>query len=220
MKQTKLERIISLTIPLLKKWRLFLLILLFSPGFLWITLRPARLFAEWKNAGSYASNNIRSVFSQDNLVYIGETRWNAFGFGREFFLSRIYYNKVYVLADNLFGYVSFFSPRIYFQAGDGSEFSPPKVEPLALPLFAFWVLGILSLLKKKDLGVLFAVLALGFLAFVIGKRTMAFLTPVLVLYAFICAEGVNFSLGKKVRAVFVVCYVLYSAFLIGRMFVA
>lgn len=198
--------------------KVFLLILFLSPGFLWIFLNFSGYAAEWANTPSYAATNIKSLFSEDRLKYINEVRWNAFGPAKEDLPSKLFYNKGFLVIEHFYNFLTFLSPRIYFQAGDNTGFSPQTVEPIAFFLFFFWVMGILFLFRKKNFKTLSLPLIFGFLAYLVGQRTMPFLFPVMILYIYFSFLGVTDFLKDKQKRVFIVIFVLYSLFLIGRMF--
>lgn len=194
-----------------------ILFFLLSPAFVFIILSPLNFFKEIFGFPSYLKSNISSFVSPERLAYVEEVRWNAFGEGREDLTSQLYYNKGYYLVDNLFGYFSFLSPRIYFQAGDGTGFSPKGVEPIAIPLFLFFVLGILALVKKKDFRLLIISFVFGFIAFLAGRKNLTFLFPVLITYVLIAYEGFEGFYPKK-RKLWIVLLSLYALFLYGRIF--
>jgi hypothetical protein len=198
--------------------RMFLLILFLSPGILWIFLNFKSYIKEWAMTPSYVRSNVSSLFSPKRLEPINEVRWNAFGPEREDFSSKLVYNKAYLALDHFFSYLSFLSPRIYFQAGDNTRFSPQSVEPIAFFMFFFWLMGILFLLKDKKTKILVAPLIFAALAFLVGRRTMPFLLPILISYLYCSYLGMLATIKKKRRNVFWTIFLVYSIFLIGRMF--
>ncbi|AKM82824.1 hypothetical protein A2422_02545 [Candidatus Woesebacteria bacterium RIFOXYC1_FULL_31_51] len=185
-----------------------LLLIILTAGFWWNLFNLKSIVLEWKMAPSYFKKNISSIFSSDNLMKIQEVRWNAFGNEKEDLLSKIYYNKVYVMLDNFFSFLSYTSPRPYFQAGDGTRFSPSGVEPIAGILFPFWVLGLISLIKNRNFKLIFWTLGISLFTFLLGKRNLAFLLPVLLIYINIASKSVN----RK----YLILAVLYMLFIIGR----
>lgn len=192
----------------MKNNKLILIVILLAAGVWWNFFNLKEMVNQWTQAPGYFSRNMRSFFSDENLMKIQEVRWNAFGEKREDILSKIYYNKGYIIVDNFFSYVSYFMPRSYFQAGDGTRFSPKGVEPIAGILFPFWVIGLISIVKDKNFKPLYLVLGISLFAFLLGQRNLAFLFPVMLVYIYIAAK----SLGKK-QFIFVLVYAL---FVIGR----
>jgi hypothetical protein len=192
----------------MKKKINFFLILLLTAGIWWNLFNIKNIILEWKDIPNLVKNNLSLIFSLDNQAKLYEVRWNAFGMKKENILSKIFYNKGYILVDNLFSFLSYTSPRMYFQAGDGTRFSPPNVEPLAGILFPFWVIGIIFLIKKNKFKPIVLTLLFSFLAFLIGIRTFAFLLPILIIYTFIASEVLN-----KKYLIFIVSYLI---FIIGR----
>ncbi len=186
-----------------------LLLFIVSPVFFWTIWRFPLFVSEWSKIFGYTQGNLSSMLAKDKLQYVEDMRWNSP-------LSGIVYNKGLVLVDDFFSYISFFSPRFYFQAGDGTGFTPSSVEPVAGPLFVFWVLGLISFIRKKDFRFFVLVFLLGLPAFLAGRRNIAFLFPVLVLYIFIAYEGIRSFVSSKNKKFILIAYVVYSLFLIGR----
>lgn len=186
--------------------------MLLTPFVIWMILHLKSFTSEWANGPDYFSVNIKNFFNTVDILKIDEVRWNAFGPEKEDFLSRIYYNKGYYLIAKLFDYLSFLSPRLYFQAGDGRIFSPRSVEPIASVAFPLFILGIIKLIKEKRLNVILFALVFSFIAFILGQRSFAFLFPVGIIYIFISSKLLNIKMnGYKIGLV------VYSFYLLGRM---
>lgn len=201
----------------LRKSPFFFLLLIISPGFWWIIFQPVTVFSELVKFPVYARHKVNTIFSTENLRFIEEMRWNAFGEQKEELISRAYFNKATVLINNSFEYLSLASPRIYFQAGDGTSFSPPKAEPIPAILFIFWVFGLIELIKKKEKRPLYLFLLFSFFAFLAGVRNFAFLFPILILYIYISSIGMEFLLGKsKKKNLAITLLMVYGVFIIGR----
>ena len=186
----------------------FIVLILLTAGFWWNIFNVKDILIEWRNAPTYFKKNISSFFSSENLMKVEEARWYAFGEKNEELISKIYYNKAYVLADNFFSFLSYSTPRPYFQSGDGTKFSPRGVEPVAGLLFPFWIFGLISLIKEKKLKPILWTLGITFFAFLLGQRNFAFLLPVLIIYVYIASK----SLNKKYLA----GILIYLIFIIGR----
>lgn len=191
--------------------------LLLSPAVFWLLFHPGNLLVEIAKSPGYIKSNISSVFAPEKLMAIEEMRWNAFGPKKEELPARLIYNKGFVLVDNFFSYLSFFSPRYYFQAGDGTNFSPPAVDPIAGLLFLPWLLGVVYFLARKDLRIFWVLTAFGLIAFLPGKRNLAFLSPILLIYLFLAYKGIEEKLPQKVKRSFLVGCFVYGLFLLGRM---
>lgn len=196
-------------IAFLRKNLKFVVLFLLCAGFITLVFKFPSLLMEWRKSPEYFVNNPKNFFSNDSLIKLQETRWNAFGPEREDVLSKVYYNKGFILVDRFFDYLTFLSPRFYFQAGDGTTSSPFGVEPLAVILFIPFVLGILEMLKNRNYRPIIFVLLFSLFAFILGKKSMPFLFPVMIIYLYIATKQL-----KNLPFVFVATY---SAFLIGRM---
>lgn len=130
--------------------------------------------------------------------------------------SRFFYNKSLILVDEFFDFTSYLSPRIYFQAGDGTPLSPNSTEPIAGLLFIFFVFGVCRYLKKDNYKMLTLVFIVGILTYIIGQRKFPFLLPLAILYAFIAYDMVlALSKNKKLTIALVLAL---NVFLSIRMF--
>lgn len=198
---------------LLQKFFPFILL---SPAFFWLLFHPGSILAEIAKSPGYIKANISNVFAPDRLMAIEEMRWNAFGPEKEELGASLVYNKGFVLVDNFFSFVAFLSPRYYFQSGDGTNFSPPGVNPISGVLFFSWVLGMIYFLGKKNMRIFWTVLIFGAFAFLAGKRNFAFLFPVLLIYLFISYKG-TLEIPPKLRRNFLIGFFIYGLFQLGRM---
>lgn len=186
-----------------------LVLFIVSPVFFWTIWHFPLFISEWSKIFSYTQGNLSSMLAPDKLQYVQDMRWNSP-------LSGLVYNKGLVLVDDFFSYLSFFSPRFYFQAGDGTGFSPPSVEPVAGFLFFFWILGLISFIKKKNFRFFALLFILGVPAFLAGRRNLAYLFPVLLLYILIAYEGIKSFVSSKNKKFILAIYVVYGLFLMGR----
>lgn len=186
----------------------FFVLLLLTPVFWSMLFRPLTILNEWQKLPVYFNQKINSIFSQDKLRYVIELRWEAPGYERSEFFARLSYNKLTVLVDEFFSFLTFFSPRLYFQAGDGG----------AIPalLFPFWIFGILSFIQQKR-WISFLVLALfGALAFLINQQSLGFLFPVILVYLYFVNEGINVLLPHKRKIFLFAILIFYISYIAGR----
>lgn len=196
----------------------FVFVFLISPVVVWIIIHPRQLVKEWLLTPVYLKSNITSLISPDKVAKVDQERWNAFGPKKEETISRVFYNKGLVLADDLFSLVTYLSPRFYFQSGDGTNFTPKSVEPIASVAFVFWILGLVALIKKRRFKLIYVSLLFAAIVYFAGHRNFAFLFPVLIAYIGIVLVGVE-SIKKKIyrRASFLLL-MLYGVLLLARMF--
>lgn len=197
--------------------RRFIFLLLITPLFWWLILRPGALVAEWLNTPSYINSKIQGIFGGEYLQNVNELRWNAFGPEREETISILYYNKGLVLVNEFSNFLTYISPRFYFLSGSAEGFSPPGVEPIAIPIFVFWFLGLVYFLKEKNFRPVLYSLIFAFLAFLTGQRTMAFLFPIAFIYLFIAWKGIKESLLKNNLNIIYVVIEFYSMYLLARL---
>jgi|GEM_PF-6557751 len=199
------------------KHSLILLILILSPVVWSLLFQPISVISEVVKAPQYIKTNISSIFASSNLRHVEEMRWNAFGEEKNELLSTIFYNKVGVLFNKFFDLFSMLSPRLFFQSGDGTQFSPTGIEPVASVLIIFWFLGIYQLLKQKKYKTLYLIPVAALPAFVAGQRNIVFLFPLLILYLHIVIVGMRDSLKKiKSKNRVIVILLIYGLFIIGR----
>jgi hypothetical protein len=111
------------------------------------------------------------------------------------------------------GYVN---PRLYFQSGDGTELSPKGVEPVSSILFLLWLMGLYYFLSKKQFKHIFISLGFALIAFVIGKRSMAFLFPVLLSYVYFSWVGYEYLVQKKHKRLVLKTIFMYGLFIVSR----
>ena len=175
----------------MKNNKLILIVFLLTAGIWWNFFNLKEMVVQWSQAPDYFSKNMRSFFSDENLMKI-----------HTFIL--LFLNRI--LCDIKIKFPVM--PRSYFQAGDGTKFSPKGVEPIAGILFPFWIMGLISIIKDKYFKPLYLVLGTSLFAFLLGQRNLAFLFPVMLVYIYIASK----SLGKK-QFIFVL---LYTLFIIGR----
>jgi hypothetical protein len=193
-----------------------LLLLLVLTPFFWQLLKNSNsLIIEWSQAPVYFNSKIQNIFSQNALNYIEEYRWENAKYTGSDKISRIYYNKSLILADQAFDFLSFSSPRIYFQAGDGSNFSPNNVEPIPIILFPFFIIGIICHLRGKNFRALLFLLALSLPAFATGQKNFAYLFPFAIAIIYTSSVGIEYSLAaKSSKSIFMLIYIIYSIFLL------
>jgi hypothetical protein len=192
---------------------------LVAPAFIWMLFSPLKVVKEVSLFPGYLKSNILSIFSEENLAKVEETRWNAFGPVKEDLPSRLFYNKGYVLVNEFFTFLTYFSPRYYFQSGDGGNFVNSKSEPVAMPLFIFWVLGLIYLVRVRKLKKICLVLVFGLIAFLAGKRNFAYLFPIAILYIAIAIDGINNFFKPKTRKLIYAALSIYGVYILARLFV-
>lgn len=201
----------------MKKSRIFILLLILTPGFWWLLLRPVEVFTELSRAPQYFSQRLQNVYSEDRLAKIRTVRWaNRDQKTSTQVMSRLFYNKGTILVDEFFSFTSFLSPRFYFQAGDGSNLSPPGVEPIPFILLPLFIWGIVLSLKRHKHIYLLAMFLLAFLAFLFGQRNMAFLWPVLVMAVYFSTQGVEAIKKPENRKAVMFVLSAYCLYLGGR----
>lgn len=189
-----------------------------TPGVIWLIIHFKNVLTEWSKIPHNLKNNISTLVSADKTAKVDEIRWNSFGSAGEKKISKVFYNKGLVLVEDFFSLTTYYSPRLYFQSGDGTELTPSTVEPIAIPLFFFWVLGIVTLVRRNKFKLLLSALGFGFLAFLIGQKNFAFLFPIMITYLIISIEGIETIKNKKIKKGVYIFLVIYGLYLLGRLF--
>ncbi len=140
--------------------KIFWLILLTSPGFWQVLSQPQAFFSQAIQFPKYATQTIQSKLKNTEYnTRLQEIRWGGRALHREDFLSKALYFRHILVLNEVFEFFQNASPKFYFLAGDGSNFSPRRIEPISSILFPFWILGIINLTKQqnKRVGFLFCV---------------------------------------------------------------
>lgn len=189
----------------------YILLLILSPGAWWPLLKINLLLPQWLGASSNFGSKINSLLDTQRIALIQSLRWaNLESSGAVFIASKFLYNKATILVSEFMSFLSFFSPRIYFQAGDGSPFSPSNVEPIPILLFPFWAYGIFLCIKNKNYRPIAATVIFALIAFLFGQANLAFLLPVLLLYVYFAAYTIQVK--------YIPLVAIYSIFIIIRAF--
>jgi len=186
-----------------------------SPGFWFLLLNFTKVITEWIRLPLYFDQKFQSVFTGERLVSMGLMRWaeiEKVGWIRIF--SKILYNRFDILIDEFFGFLAIFSPRIYFQAGDGSQFSPAIVEPipfLLFPLFIFGIIKTVSVRPKVKWGYIFVAMTI----YLSGVKNFSFLFPIFIYYLYLASKGFG-MLNVRYKKYLLPLLIVYSLFVEGR----
>lgn len=176
------------TNPALKYFCLFVLL---SPGIWQIGMHTKEALQEWLSFPVRISQNLKSKSTSNFFVYIEELRWGGRQLHRNDLKSRVTYNKSIGLLNEGFDFLQFATPKLYFASGDGSIFSPSRIEPIPSLLFPLWIAGIVGLLKHRRFKV-FLILGLSLLpSFLAGSKNLSLLLPVLLTHIYISAFGLT-----------------------------
>lgn len=186
-----------------------------SPGLWWFLFKIGEVFTEWTKTPFYVRSKITSIYTPEILTNTGLMRWASLESGFPAVLSKLAYNRLTIIFDEFFNFLSFFSPRIYFQSGDGSTFSPSDVEPIPALLFPLSFFGVAMLIKKGKIRPFLLFISFGFLAYLTGQRNFSFLWPLLIIFIFFSSKGLEF-VDKKFQPLLVAFIFLYSFFVLGR----
>lgn len=203
-------------LKLLKKNWFYVGLVLMTPWFWWMVFHAGAVAKEFLKIPTYTSQRVSGVYTESNLKFVEDLRWVNLHVYQQPFRARFFYNKLTVMVNELLKVMDYISPRLYFQSGDGSNLSPPGVEPIPVIFFPFWLIGIFTLVKKKTFKPLLLSLLFAFIAFVIGRRTLSFLLPNLFLYVYIAGSGMKAVISKKKMKIWLSLFLIYSLYLLGR----
>lgn len=185
----------------MKVKNIFFLILLTSPGFWQVLFQPQAFFSQVIQFPKYATQTIKSKLqSTEYATRLQEIRWGGRALHREDFVSKALYFRHIIVINEIFEFIQNASPKFFFLAGDGSNFTPRRIEPISSILFPFWIIGVITLINKKSIkaGLLFLVFS--FIGYISGHKNLVFLFPLFLLQIYICSVGVS-RFGKKTHAV-------------------
>lgn len=178
--------------------------------------KPGAVVNEWVHVPQHIGENLGLMVGDEKVQRVYELRHVESDSGIRFYLSKLIYNRVTLAGYEALSWVTFASPRIFFQAGDGSEMSPPGVGPVISVLFPISLVGMaLSFKKEKRVFVLFLVVLL--LASLSGRKTMAMLFPLMICYIYFAASAIGKIEKRSMRKVIVGGVVAVGLFEIGRM---
>lgn len=182
----------------MKKGRSLLVIflLLASPGFWSIGKALPIIVGEWYKSPGYAATKMSSIFSPESRAKLDSLKWFINPNEKSNLSSRLLYNNGIFIVDQVFDYLSFLSPRIYFLSGDGTQFSPSDTSPIFPILFPFFVFGAANFIKRNKKNPLYFFL-LAFPAYVTGQKNFAFLFPVFFMYIYLSSIGIERLYEKK-----------------------
>ena len=188
-----------------------------SPAMWVLIARSTQVLPEWGGVFHNFSKRTNVFFSNESLLQVLAMRHaEVDSSGYLFVVSKLFYNKLSVFISEFLSFLSFYSPRFFFQAGDGTVFSPNIVEPIVFLLFPFWVYGLFLNIKNKRWWLLAAYLSAGLFAFLFGKRELSFLWPVLLFQLYFIHTGIKTLLPHKITKVYLGVTLLYGIFLLGR----
>jgi hypothetical protein len=184
----------------------FLLLLITSPFFYSLIFSTPKIISQWTNSPQYLHQKILSIANPERLSRIGQERQAG--------VPRILVNKTYIITDETFNYLSLFSPRIYFQAGDG-QFTPKNTSPVFEGLFIFWLFGLINIIKNNQFKIFKFAGIFALPAFLTSQTNFAFLFPLALLYLYICAKTIYYS---KYRSQFISLILIAQIYLTLRYF--
>jgi len=173
------------------------LFLLLSPGLWQIFFHLPVAAQEWLSFPARVPRNVTSKLASPYFTYIDELRWGGRSLHRNSPLSRVLYNQSWGVLNETFDFIQFVTPKLYFAAGDGSVFSPARIEPIPSILFPLWVVGLIYVVKNCRYKVFGLLLVAVLPAYLAGSKNLALLAPVLVVHAYICAVGFTSLFSRR-----------------------
>lgn len=205
-----LERLIN------SKAKIFFILLLCTPMFWGIILQPNKLINEWKQTPVSFKIKIDQLFhDQQEGFFVAQLRWDTPSYHRSYRQTHFFYSLATVIISEASDTLSLISPKRYFQMDDG-YISPPKIEPLPVVLFPFWLAGVFFLIKTKRYLVFVASFGLAVITFVLGHINFCYLFPIALINLYIANEGIFLISSPKKRAYVLILTVFYSTYLLGR----
>jgi hypothetical protein len=189
----------------------FIILTFLSPGLWWTISQTPAVVSRWISYPRFVYENITSTNRLEWLTTLDELKWAGVFIHRNNFLSKILYQKLDLVPKEMFEFSEFISPRFYFVTGDGSQFTPSRVEPISTLLFPFWLVGILQLIKQKKFKPLLLAIGVAFIAYLAGKKDFGFLWPNLIIFTYIANIGIELfpTNYKKGLSLFLIVYGIY-----------
>jgi hypothetical protein len=195
--------------------RPLLFFLFLSPGFWWLVKSPLTIIKDLLEVPRLIKPGTL-LFDEVKMVAMGLTRWPDLDqSGIVSIISKLFYNRITLLLDDFFTYLTYLSPRLYFQAGDGSTLSPSNMEPIPMIFFPLAIWGLIQEIKLKRFKRIFLIFASSLLAYFLMRRGMQFLWPILLIYIWFSVKGFV-SVKGITKLVATVSVIFYSFFLGGR----
>lgn len=197
--------------PALKYLLLFTFL---SPGMWQVASHFPAAITAWQHIPASITPNIRSKLSVPYTTYIDEMRWGGRFLHRNDLLSRLLYLRASFLVNEAFDFVQFATPRLYFAVGDGSHFSPARIEPVPVLLFPFWLFGLIQIVKTCNWRV-FILLFISLLpAYLSGHKNLALLFPAVIVHIYISVLGLV-SCRPPIRTVFGSLVSIYGLYIVA-----
>lgn len=193
--------------------RRFLIFLVLSPGIWWVLLQPRQIIEQIRSIPASIRSNISSPARSEYMRNIQDMRWGGITVRRNNIISRVYYSKLAMIPKEVFDYIQFLTPRMYFLTGDGSNFSPSRLEPISTLLFPFWVGGVITLVKKKQYKPFLVSLVTAALSFIIGRKNFVFLFPVMVAYIYMASVGWDVIPEGKLKKMVMYAVIAYGIYI-------
>lgn len=208
---------------MLKKYKAYFalfLIVVGSPVLGTLLARIGLASAQWLTADTAIPAKVNLFFSEraiEPVYFLRHAQTDAGGV--VFIISKLLYNRILVFISEFLAFMSFFSPRFFFQAGDGTVFSPNTVEPIAFMLLPFWLYGLLLSINKRKWWILAGYVFSTFVAYLFGKREFPFLIFTLLFQFYFIYVGILALIHFKRTRLYLGLAIIYSIFVVGRLFV-
>ncbi len=199
-------------------YRLLFLILVCCPFILSITFHFPDFVDAWVAYPKLAQDKVQYLLSDGLLANALEMRQtNMYGSGVIFYLSKLLYGKPILYISEFISWLSYFSPRFYFQAGDASLFSTRFVEPIVFLLSPIWVFGFFTSIKLRKFKVIVLYVAFTLLAYMSGKREFAYLLPAIMFMIYFIYLGSTRLLPTRWFRRYLAVSVVYGVYILLRL---
>ncbi len=196
--------------------KLYWILIIISP-FSWkIIFNIENVVSELFKIPLYFRARIEGIFSEEKLVNAGLMRWAEIEEGYMLLYSKFLYNRLTILIGEFFDLLTYYSPRFFFQSGDGSNFTPQRVEPVPVVLFPFFLYGFLIIIKKRKFRLISAYIVLGVLPWIFGVKSFSYLFPLTLVILYFVKVGFE-EIKNRRRYTYLKIVVLYGFYLLGRM---
>lgn len=202
-----LHRIIS------NRWYLFILFILLSPLVWNLLTQPQQLIDTWQTVPTKIQQRGTSIVTGDFHQKFIELRWGGQKFHREGIYYKIIYNPGLNYLNEAFNYLHYLKLRLYFHAGDGTNFSPAHIDPIPFVIIPAFIIGLVVIIKQQQWIPLGLLLSFTFIAYWVGIRNFALLFPTALVIYYISAIGIS-KLQFKYALTYIIIVIIYSLYIL------
>lgn len=201
------------------QWFIFTLLILLSP-FVWNLLSQSQqILTTWQTIPNKLQQRGITVVTSDFPQKYVELRWGGQQLHRDGFYYKLIYNPGLNYLNEVFNYFHYLSPKFYFHAGDGTNFSPANADPISVLLIPAFIIGLVSTIKQQRWIPIGLLLTLTFIAYWVGIRNFALLFPSALIIYYLSAVGIS-QLPIKYSSSYTTIIIIYTLYSLSSWLIA